>query len=139
MRVHELVQAGGVRVAVVHFHAGHAVARNGKRLARHQACQQLRCLADALVVVHEHVGERVGIARAGMAAQVVHGQVAQFGFKDAARERQVRLHQLVDVRFLAGQQPVLIVVGKLGPAAVEEFQHLAQALRAQAADFHVLK
>ena len=139
MRVHELVKAGGIGVAIVHLHARGAVAGNGKAFAGHQAAQQLRGLAQALVVVNKHVRKRVGSARAVVATQVIHGQVARFGLHDAARERKVCLQQVVHVGFLAGQKPLGVVVGQLGPAAVEELQHFAQTLRAQAADLHILK
>ncbi len=135
----ELVDAGGVRVGIVHLHAGGAVAGDGDAFAGNQACELLRCAACQLIVVEEHVVEAVRRTGAVMAAQVIDCQVRSLGLGDGAHERQVRLQKVVDVRFLAGEQPILVVVGKLGPAAVEELQHLAQALRAQAAHLHVFQ
>ena len=137
--VHELVQACGIGVAVIDLHTGGAVAGDGERFGRHQAGKQLRRLANALIVVYQHVGERMGGNRAGVAAQVIHRQIARFGLDDAAREGQVVLQQRVHVGLLTGQKPVRIVIGKLGPAAVEELQHLAQALGAQAAHLHIFE
>ena len=41
VRVHELVQACGIGVAVIDLHAGGAVAGDGERFGRHQAGKQL--------------------------------------------------------------------------------------------------
>ena len=139
MSLGEFVKTRSVGVAVVNGYASDAIARNGKRIARHKAHQHLGGPADQLVVIDENMRERMCRASTVVGAQVVYRQIGRFGLGDGLREGKVRLQKLMDVGFLACEQPFLVVVGKFGPAAIEEFQHLAQAFRAQAADFHVLK
>ena len=96
---------------------------------------------EHLVVVHEHVGPLGAGQRLAVGQQVAHGQGGQLRFQNAAGEIEDALQQPVHVGLLAGQQPVGVAVGvlhQLGPAAVEELQHLLEAAVLQAAGLHVL-
>ena len=137
----ELAHALTIGVGIEDLHHGRGIGGHGDGVAGQQVRHMLGGAGEHLVVVHEHVGPLGAGQRLAVGQQVAHGQGGQLRFQNAAGEIEDALQQPVHVGLLAGQQPVGVAVGvlhQLGPAAVEELQHLLEAAVLQAAGLHVL-
>ncbi len=137
----ELADALGVGIAVEHLGAGGGIGGHGHGVAGQQVRQVLGGAGEHLVVVHDHVGAAGGGQGRLVGQQEAHGHGRGFRLQHGARGVQHGLQQGVHVGLLAGDEPVAVAVGvfhQLGPAAVEELQHLLEATVLQAAHLHVL-
>ena len=135
----ELFDAREMRVIFRAVRAGARLARDKERRARKKAREALGRAAGHLVVVDENVIAAEGLQVMGEALAVIEGGAGKLAGEVGLPMAQGTDEQAKDALFLLVVEPIAAHGLQIGPAAVEEFQHFADAPRCNPGGFHIFQ
>ena len=135
----ELFDAREMRVIFRAVRAGARLACDKERRARKKTREALGRAAGHLVVVDENVIAAEGLQVMGEALAVIEGRAGKLAGEVGLSMAQGADEQAKDALFLLVVEPIAAHGLQVGPAAVEELQHFAEAPRCNPGGFHIFQ